>query len=178
MIMSVKTPHSISPHTAPLTDENLHTLDEEMSSDEETGIGAITASSVESVHRAFHVMELNDMFLEDDDAKHRGKLIIQEAKRIVKGARYSVMSVSQSEALSKTASEMSMDDELTFMVGVWRLVISTYRTVKYMNEDDKNVLVERAWGKDNLKCNWRSPFAANTTPPLRFADPDMEAFAD
>ena len=88
------------------------------------------------------------------------------------------MTVSQSEELSKTASEMSMDDELTFLVGVWRLVISTHRTVEYMNDDDKNVLVERVWEKDNLKCNWRSPFAPHVTPPLRFADPDMEAFAD
>ena len=166
------------PHTAPLTDENLQALDEEMSLDEETGIGATTASSVESVHRAFHVMELNNMFLEKDDAKQRGKHIIQEAKRIVKGARHSVMSVSQSEALSKTTSEMSMEDELTFAVGVWRQVLGTQRTVEYMNEDDKNVLEERAWEKDNLKCNWRSPFAADITPPLRFADPDMEAFAD
>lgn len=168
----------MSPHTTPLTDENLPTLDEEMSLDEDTGIGATTASSVESVHRDFHVMELNNMFLERDDAKQRGNYIIQEAKRIVKDARHSVMTVSQSEELSKTASEMSMDDDLTFMVGVWRLVIGTHRTVEYMNEDDKNVLVERAWEKDNLKCNWRSPFAAHVTPPLRFANPDMEAFAD
>ena len=86
--------------------------------------------------------------------------------------------MSQFEELSKTASETIMDDELAFMMGVWRLVIGTYRTVEYMNEDDKNVLVKRAWEKDNLKCNWRSPFAAHATPPLRFADPDMEAFAD
>ena len=111
--LSVIPPHSMPPHTAPLTDENLQTLNEEMSLDEETGIGATTASSVESVHRAFHIMELNNIFLEKDDAKQRGKHIIQEGKRIVKGARHSVMSVSQSEALSKTASEMSMDDELT-----------------------------------------------------------------
>ena len=57
-------------------------------------------------------------------------------------------------------------------------MISTHRTVEYVNEVDKIVLVDRAWGKDTLKCNWRSPFAANITPPLRFADPDMEAFAD
>ena len=71
-----------------------------------------------------------------------------------------------------------MDDELTLMVSVWRQVIGTHRTVVYTNEDYKIVSVERAWEKDNLKCNWRSPFAANITPPLRFADPDMEAFAD
>ena len=168
----------MSPHTTPLTDENLQTLDEEISLDEETGIGATTASSVESVYRAFHVMELNNIFLEKDGAKQRGKHIIQEAKRIVKGARHSIMTVSQSEELSKTASEMSMDDGLTFMVGVWRLVISTHRTVEYMNDDDKNVLVERAWEKDNLKFSWRSPLAAQSTLPLRFADPNMEAFAD
>ena len=40
------------------------------------------------------VMELNNMFLEKDDAKQRGKHIIHEARRIVKGARHSVMSVS------------------------------------------------------------------------------------
>ena len=137
----------MSPHTAPLTNDNLQTLDEEMSLDEETGIGAITALSIESVQRAFHIMELNNIFLEKDDAKQRGNHIIQEAKSIVKGARYSVMSVSQSEELSKTASEMSMDDELTFMVGVWSLVISTHRTVEYVNEVDKIVLVDRAWGK-------------------------------
>ena len=116
----MKPPHSISPHTAPLTDENLQILDHELSLDEETGIEATTASSVESVYRAFHVMELNNMFLKKDDAKQRGKHITQEAKRIVKGARHSVMSVSRSEELSKTTSEMSMDDELTFMMGVWR----------------------------------------------------------
>ena len=176
--LSVIPPHIMSPHTTPLTDENLQTLDEEMSLDEETGIGATTASSVGSVHRAFHIMELNNIFLEKDDAKQRGNHIIQEAKSIVKGARYSVMSVSQSEELSKTTSEMSMDDELTFMVGVWSLVISTHRTVEYVNEVDKIFLVDRAWGKDTLKYNWRSPFAANITPPLRFADPYMEAFAD
>ena len=107
----------MSPHTAPLIDGNLQTLNEEMSLDEKTGVGAITASSIESVHRAFHVMELNNMFLEKDGVKQRGKHIIQEAKRIVKGARHSVMTMSRSEELTKTASGMSMDDELTFMMG-------------------------------------------------------------
>ena len=149
-----------------------------MPSKKDTGVGATTASSVESINRAFHVMELNNIFLEKQDAKERGQDIIQEAKRIVKGPRHSAMSLSQSEAFSKTASELSLDDELTFMVGVWNLVIGTHRTVKDMDVHDKLVFVETAWEKDDLKCNWGSPFAANLTPPLRFADPEMEAFID
>ncbi len=144
----------------------------------DTSVGATTVSSIESVNRAFHVLELNNIFLENGDAKERGKDVIQEAKRIVKGPRHSEMSVPLSEALSKTASKLSMDDELTFMVGVWNLLIGTHRTVKHMDMHDKLVFVETAWEKDDLKCNWSSPFAANITPPLRFADPDMEAFAD
>ena len=141
-------------------------------------LGLRPRQALRDIHRAFYVIELNNMYLEKDDAKQRGKHIIREAKRIVKGARHSVISVSQSAALSKTASEMSMDDELNFTVGVWRQVIGTHRTVAYMNENDKIVLVERVWEKDNLKCNWRSPFAAHITSSLRFADPEMEAFAD
>lgn len=165
-------------HTAPLTEENLQALDEAMPVKKDAGVGATTASSAESINRAFHVMKRNNIFLEKQDAKERGKGIIQEAKRIVNDHRHSVLSASQSEALSKTAAEMSLDDELTFMVGVWNLVIGTYRTVKDMDVPDKLVFVETAWEKDDLKCNWGSPFAANLTPPLRFADPEMEAFAD
>lgn len=88
------------------------------------------------------------------------------------------MSASQCETLSKIASNLSLDDELTFVVGVWNLLIGTHRTVKDMDVPDKLVFVETAWEKDHLKCNWSSPFAANLTPPLRFADPEMEAFAD
>ena len=167
-----------STHTAPLTEENLQALDEAMPPKKDTGAGATTASSAESVNRAFYVLKLNNIHLGDGDAKERGKDLIQEARRIVKGPRHSEMSASQSEALSKTASDLSLDDELTFVAGVWNLVIGTHRTVKDMDVPDKLVFVETAWEKDHLKCNWSSPFAANLTPPLRFADPEMEAFAD
>ena len=142
----------------------------------DTGAGATTASSAESVNRAFHVLKLNNIHLEHKDAKERGKDLIQEARRIVNGPRHSKMGVPESEELSETASGLSLDDELTFLAGVWNLVIGTHRTVKDMDVPDKLVFVETAWGKDHLKCNWSSPFAANITPPLRYADPEMEAW--
>ena len=71
-----------------------------------------------------------------------------------------------------------MDDELTFMMGVWERVIGIHRTVEHTNKDEKIVLVETAWEKDDLKSNWTTSFVANIGPPLRFADPDRESFAD
>ena len=85
-----------------------------------------------------------------------------------------MLSASQSEALSRTAAELSLDDELTFMLEVWDLVIGTHRTVKDMDVPDKLIFVETAWEKDDPKYNWGSPFAANLTPPLRFADPNLQ----
>ena len=57
-------------------------------------------------------------------------------------------------------------------------MIGTHHTVKHMNENDKIVLEETAREEDDLKCNWSTLFVANTAPPLRFADPDREAFAN
>lgn len=166
------------PHATPLTEENIKALDEALPLENATSTAATTASSVESLNRTFHVLELNNIFLEKDDAKERGKDIIQEASRIVNEPRHSVMDVSQSEALSKIASELSMDEALTFMVGIWKSVIGTHRTVEHTIEDEKIGLVETAWERDDLKCNWITPFVASSTPPLRYADPDSEAFAD
>lgn len=61
-------------HTAPLTEENLQALDEAMPLKKDTGGGATTASSAESVNRAFHVLKLNNIHLGDEDAKERGRI--------------------------------------------------------------------------------------------------------
>lgn len=148
-----------------------------MPSKKDTSVGAATESSSVSVSRAFQLLELNNIFVSNEDAEERGKDVIQEAKGIVKSPRHSQLTDAQAETVRKTASKLSMDDELTFMVGVWKLVIDIHRTVELKDEQDKVVFVETAWDKDNLKCNWSSPFAANVAPPLRFADPEMEALA-
>ena len=174
---SVASVTSLSPlHTAPLTEENLQALDEAMPLKKDSNAVAMTASSAESINRALHVLKVNNIHLEHKDAKERGKGLIQEARRIVTGPRHSEMGVPQSEALSETASKLSLDDELTFLAGVWNLLIGKHRTVEHMDVNEKLVFVETAWEKDHLKCNWSSPFAANITPPLRYADPKMEAW--
>jgi len=143
----------------------------------DTSSGATTESSTENVSRAFQILKLNNVFVDSKDAEERGKELIQEAKKIVRGPRLSAINDAQAETIREAASELSLDDELTFMVGVWKLVIHTHRTVELKNKEDEIVFVETAWDKDNLKCNWGSPFAANIAPQLRFANPDMEALA-
>lgn len=164
--------------SAPLTEDNLLALDDTMPSKKNASVGAATESSNPSVNRTFQILELNNILVDDEDAAERGKGVIQEAKNIVKGPRHSNMTDAQAETIRKTALKLSMDDELTFIAGVWKLVIDTKRTVEVENEEEMVKYVEMAWDKDNLKCNWSSPFAANIAPPLRFANPGQEAFAE
>lgn len=167
-------------YSAPLTEENLLALDETMvakTPKKDTSVGSGTDSSV-NVSRAFQILNFNNIFVDNEDAAERGKDVIQEAKKIFKAARHSQITDDQAEMIRKTASELSMDDELTFMVGVWKLVIGTERTVELKDKQDQKEYVERAWVKDHLKCNWSSHYAANIAPPLRFADNGMEALAN
>ena len=94
----------MSLHTTLLTEENLQNLDEALPWEEDAGTGTTSVSSVESLSRTFHVLGLNNIFLEKDHAKERGKDVIREATRIVKWPRHSMMDVFQSEALSKRQS--------------------------------------------------------------------------
>lgn len=146
-----------------------------------TGVGTTATSSVENLTRASQVLQLNHIFvdyLEGEGAEERKKEVMHQMAKIIQKPRQSMMSAAEAEDVMQTASELSKDDELTFMAGVWNLVIGKKRTVKDMNRQALAEYVERAWIKDNLKCNWSSHWKSGITPPLHFADPGMEYLLD
>lgn len=138
-----------------------------------------TASTTDgqSVRGVRTLLRRNNLIIKDLKAEERGKDLIQKAQEIVKGARQSAMKTPTANELQFLANKHATDNELTFLVNVWKHLLGDTRQARpefEVIEDDGEAAkwLETAWTNDYLKCNWSADFAPNSIPPLTVPDDD------
>ena len=131
-----------------------------------------------SVRGVRNLLSRNNILIKDLKAEERGQFLIQKARDIVKGARQSAMRSERAQELRYLANKHATDNELTFLVEVWRRLLNDTRQARpellAENIGEAIKWLETAWTHDNLKCNWGADFATKSIPPVTVPDDDPE----
>jgi hypothetical protein len=140
------------------------------------------ASDNSNVAQTRYILSQNHIYIEDEEAERRGAGLIKKAREIIKGGRKSDMDIEVAEDLRRVSRKHKSDNELTWLVNVWAILLNDTRWAKAddgMNDEEAIEWIEQAWEKDRLKCNWSADFVTNSIPPLELGgDPTLEAFAE
>ena len=143
-----------------------------------------TSHSVTSMYR---VLEKNHIYISNLEAEERGTTLIEGARMIVKGDRDSVMKEDKARELRRTAMKHACDNELTFLVNVWKKFLDVEEDTRAVKtradgelEDPEAAIqwIETAWQKDNMKCNWSADFVRGSVPKLLIKDKALKLLVD
>lgn len=138
------------------------------------------SSSNESVGHVRSVLARNNIYIQKPDAAERGAQLIKKARNIVQAPRKSILEIKTAEELQRLALLHETDNELTFLVNVWGVLLNKERWAKKTDHDsitDEEAIqwIEKAWAKDHLKCNWGADFISGSIPPVEFGEDIPEA---
>ena len=165
------------PH--PLTVANLATLPDHSVLPQPSPISSLTSTaststdtSVEmTVSETRTLLNLNRLYLFNNDAQERARKIIQAGNAIRERRRSSTMSAPISEALVQTIKKYANKGERTFMFHLWKALLNDTRKVpenELTPEDDPNLFkwFAKAWDKDYIWGKWEADFASDKCPRL------------
>jgi len=138
------------------------------------------SSSNQSVGQVRDLLERNNIYIQKPDATGRGAQLIRKARNIVEAPRKSILEIKTAEELQRLALLHESDNELTFLVNVWGILLNKERWARKTDHDsitDEEAIewIEQAWEKDYLKCNWNADFITGSIPPLEFGEDVPEA---
>ena len=97
---------------------------------------------------------------------------MKKTRNIVLAPRKSILEPEVAVRLQRLAKDHEFDNELTFLVNVWGVLLSSERWARTVNAEEDEVeaveWIERAWAKDHLKCAWSADFIKGSIPPWEF----------
>lgn len=146
----------------------------------EPGTSGNKSFSNQSVGQVRDLLERNNIYIQKPDANERGAQLIKKARNIVQATRKSILEIKTAEELQQLALLHESDNELTFLVNVWGVLLNKERWAKKtdhdsITDDEAIEWVEQAWTKDHLKCNWNADFITGSIPPVEFGEDIPEA---
>ncbi|KAL9096804.1 MAG: hypothetical protein Q9163_006405, partial [Psora crenata] len=124
-----------------------------------------------SIRQIRRVLERNNIYIDNEEARHVGTALIQQAKTVLDQKRGSDWSSDKAAHKRLSIVKYSNENERTFLIKLLNTLVGDKRHVpdREMTQAERvecQNWIARDWETDELRCRWEADLAAEWLPEL------------